>query len=386
MVGTEPPSSPEVRTVLITLIAPDRTVDLVVDADTPVGELMASLLAAGGIEVDGARRSEASWMIAVMGREPIPPDQTLEAAEVLDGAVLVLRQVRGSGDGGLTPLSAPATGSPLAQARALLAQAGSPPELVVAEASRDRSLTVAVLSPKGGVGKTTLTLLLGELLCRLRSGVCLALDGDGDFGSLGRIQPAGFDAAVASRDGGIFARLTQGAVTFSELDRRLWKLPGGLRVVPSPRDPSAMARTDRAAYTRVIGTLQRLAETVLVDCGTGLGQPGVQAAVLASDLLVLVSDLSLPTSALCAETGELLARSGRPIIVVANHGGTRGSAGELDRLDRLFPWAAALVELPHDPALTHALDGRFELAGASRRLLSAGTELLALLALLCRAG
>ena len=37
-----------------------------------------------------------------------------------------------------------------------------------------------------------------------------------------------------------------------------------------------------AMYARVIGNLQRLAGVLLIDCGTGIGQPGVQAAILAS--------------------------------------------------------------------------------------------------------
>jgi hypothetical protein len=57
-----------------------------------------------------------------------------------------------------------------------------------------------------------------------------------------------------------------------------------------------MARADRAMYARVIGNLQRLAGVLLIDCGTGLGQPGVQAAILASDQLVVVTDASVDTA------------------------------------------------------------------------------------------
>ena len=37
------------RTVLITLIGPERTADLVLDAETTAGDLLPSLLAAGGV-------------------------------------------------------------------------------------------------------------------------------------------------------------------------------------------------------------------------------------------------------------------------------------------------------------------------------------------------
>jgi hypothetical protein len=43
------------------------------------------------------------------------------------------------------------------------------------------------------------------------------------------VQQAG---AYETRDSGIFPSLAEGAVTFAELDRTLWALPGGLRPVP----------------------------------------------------------------------------------------------------------------------------------------------------------
>ena len=76
------------RTVLITLIGPERTADLVVDADTPVSKLLPNLLAAGAIP----EPEDPGWRLALMGKQPIDHDQTLEESGVLDGAVLVLRR------------------------------------------------------------------------------------------------------------------------------------------------------------------------------------------------------------------------------------------------------------------------------------------------------
>ena len=49
-----------------------------------------------------------------------------------------------------------------------------------------RCATIAIVSPKGGVGKTTLTVLLGSLLARVRRDRIVAVDTNPDFGSLGR--------------------------------------------------------------------------------------------------------------------------------------------------------------------------------------------------------
>ncbi len=391
-----------VRTVLITLIGPERSADLVVDADTPVAELMPSLVSAGGA---GAADDLAGWGVALMGRQPIGPGDTLDAAGVLDGAVLVLRRDAADRPDALTPAAMPGgpAGSPLARTRALLetrlhgpsrrarllnalpdpvAEARGDLEDTVSEARLARCATIAVVSPKGGVGKTTLSIMLGEAFAGLRDDTVLALDADGDYGSLGRVAPArGGNPAALARDSGIFDALAQGSVTFAELDRTLWKLAGGLRIVPSPKDPAAMARADRETYARVLGNLQRLAGLLVVDCGTGLGQPGVQAAVLACDQLVLVTDATGATASLAVEAAGLLERAGRPITIVCNRL-RRGRPGQddLQRLDALFPHAAGLVGVPEDEAAQSALRGEFRWDAAPRAMRHSVLELAAALA------
>ncbi|MCL2418441.1 MAG: AAA family ATPase [Conexibacteraceae bacterium] len=387
------------RTVLVTLVGPDHTADLVVDADTPVAELMPQLTSA---VMASATAAEADhWTLAVTGREPVSPGQTLDEAGVLDGAVLVLRRADRPSPGAVVrPLNRGEAGSPLARTRAAIEDAsrrqtpGAPArevalsadaglhglERIVADAKLSRCVTIAFVSPKGGVGKTTLSILLGEALCAFRADQILALDGDGDYGSLGRVSQLA-SGAPGRRDDTMFAALAGGAVTFAELNRTLWALPGGLRIVPSPRDPAAMARADRAAYARVIGNLQRLCSVLIVDCGTGLGQPGVQAAILASDQLVLVTDASGATASLAVEAFGLLERSGRQIIVAGNRL-RRGRAGEDDlaRLDASFPRAAGLVGIPDEPDAGSALAGDMRLEQASRTLRQGVTELAAALA------
>jgi MinD-like ATPase involved in chromosome partitioning or flagellar assembly len=395
-----------VRTVLITLIGPERTADLVIDADTPIRELLPNLLSSGGVAADA--QDADMWGLALMGKQPLPAEHTLEQSGVLDGAVLVLRR---DADTQAERVAAPRpgkepAGSPLQRTRELLEQHGtaSPrrgrliPQLPdaalvtdgrhalieqsISAAALDRCATIAIVSPKGGVGKTTIAILLGELLCALRPDEVLALDADSDYGSLGRVAPSRVQTTPTEpRDSGIFDALAEGAVTFAELDRTLWALGGGLRVVPPP-EPAAMARADRGMYSRVIGNLQRLAGVLVIDCGTGLGQPGTQAAILACDQLVLVTDATGATASLVVEAGRLLERAGRPITIVCNRlrRGKQGS-DDLLRLDALFPRARGLVGIPDDPDAERALRGELELAQIGRPLRQAGVELAAALAL-----
>lgn len=52
-----------------------------------------------------------------------------------------------------------------------------------------RSNTIALISPKGGVGKTTSTFLLGNLLASHLKLRVIAVDANPDFGTLGRLAP-----------------------------------------------------------------------------------------------------------------------------------------------------------------------------------------------------
>ena len=110
------------RTVLITLIGPERTSDLVVDADTNVEALLPNLLVAGG--VPESARDEPGWGVALMGKQPIQLQDTLEQSGVLDGAVLVLRREALVPQ---DPVASPRTaggpaGSPLERTRAMIEQ------------------------------------------------------------------------------------------------------------------------------------------------------------------------------------------------------------------------------------------------------------------------
>jgi MinD superfamily P-loop ATPase len=116
--------------------------------------------------------------------------------------------------------------------------------------------------------------------------------------------------------------------------------------------------------------------------GPGLGQPGVQAAILACDQLVLVTDASGATASLVVESMTLLQRAGRPITIVCNRL-RRGRSGQedLQRLDALFPHAAGLIGIPEEDAAQRALRGEFRWEAAPRTLRHAVLELAAALAL-----
>src|SRR5581483_407699 len=128
----------------------------------PVRSLLPGLVAIceNGEDPDGEWR-----LVTADGRE-VPPSATLTGAGIADGTALRLQP---AGVTYLTP----------AERRQRLEEAIRTRRLW-------RGLTVAVASPKGGVGKTTVAVLLGTLFARMRDDRVIAIDADPDYGTLGR--------------------------------------------------------------------------------------------------------------------------------------------------------------------------------------------------------
>ena len=103
-----------------------------------------------------------------------------------------------------------------------------------------RCVTIAVVSPKGGVGKTTVTALVGMLLSHIRRDRIVAVDTNPDYGSLGRVLTP--DQQLFVDD--LLVRMAQPDLTLTELDSRLGRATHGLMVLPAPTDPERMAALD----------------------------------------------------------------------------------------------------------------------------------------------
>jgi Mrp family chromosome partitioning ATPase len=98
-----------------------------------------------------------------------------------------------------------------------------------------RTNTIAVVSPKGGVGKTTCTFALGNLLAshlRLR---VLAVDANRDFGTLASLAPDKTRVERSLAD--LLADLDR-VHSAPELSPYVSPLPTGLHVLAAPEVPS----------------------------------------------------------------------------------------------------------------------------------------------------
>jgi MinD-like ATPase involved in chromosome partitioning or flagellar assembly len=149
-----------------------------------------------------------------------------------------------------------------------------------------RPNVAAVISPKGGVGKTTTAFVVGSLIAdRLRLRV-VAVDANPDFGTLAALAPKKVRCERTLAD--LLADIEQ-VHTAAELRQHVSALPSGLHVLGAPRDPRVMERLGPESYGELLALLSTFYELVILDLGTGVAGPIAQAAISRADQLVLVT-------------------------------------------------------------------------------------------------
>ena len=249
-------------------------------------------------------------------------------------------------------------------------------ERCISEPRLAHCATVAVVSPKGGVGKTTITALLGTLLAELRHDRIVAIDTNPDYGSLGRTLAPTHRVFVDD----LLQVLDHPNLTVTQLDASLARGPHGLLVLPAPTAPDRMARLDRFAYGHVIERLQQLVSVILLDCGTGLWEPAAQVALATAKQVILVSDSEPATASLVAEASQQLRALDVPVTLVVNRL-NRGGRLDVERFAQSIRWAQGLATLADERRAAAAIAaGDFHWDAAPRSWRLAIRELAALIA------
>jgi len=240
-----------------------------------------------------------------------------------------------------------------------------------------RCVTIAVVSPKGGVGKTTTAALLGSLLAFLRRDRIVAVDANPDWGSLGRRLAPGHGVFIDDLLSGPLAKSHWSPI---ELDAHLARGPDGLMIAPAPTEPERASALDEAAYRTLFEKLAGLVGTLILDCGTGLDSPVARAALSCSNQLVLVTDGEPDTASLVAEAAERQLAVRAPALVLVVNKLDRSSRVDVSALERQLDFADGLVRVPNDRAGADALHGsRFSWTRAPSGWQTTLRELAALL-------
>ena len=230
-------------------------------------------------------------------------------------------------------------------------------------AAVSRPNVVALISPKGGVGKTTSTFLVGNLLASHLKLRAIAIDANSDFGTLGRV--AG-DARQSQRS---LVELLEDADrlrTAAQLNAYVSRQPTGMHVLAAPRDPTATADFGPDHYGELVAFLSCFYEVVLLDLGAGVAGPLARFAIDRADQAVLVTTPEWVTSSVVLDALEHM-RHDRTTVVL-NKSLLR--AIDLPAVEQRFRMEHlhGVVTVPYDEQLATMLDaGHYTLDALRRR-------------------
>lgn len=161
-----------------------------------------------------------------------------------------------------------------------------------------RANTVALISPKGGVGKTTSTFVAGTLLATHLKARVIAVDANPDFGTLARLAP---DECRTERSLADLVDDAERLKTAAELNAYVSRLPSGLHLLGAPPDAELTASLGPDRYGELVAFLSCFYEVVLLDLGTGVAGPLARFAIERADQVVLVTTPEWVTSSVVLE-------------------------------------------------------------------------------------
>lgn len=226
-----------------------------------------------------------------------------------------------------------------------------------------RPNTVALISPKGGVGKTTSTFVVGNLLATHLKLRVVAVDANPDFGTLSRLSP---DSRRSDRSLADLLDDADRLKTAAELNRYVSRQPTGLHVLGAPRDAELTASLGPDRYGELVAFLSCFYEVVLLDLGTGVAGPLARFAIDRADQVVLVTTPEWVTSSVVLDALAHLQHD--RTTVALNKSLLR--AKDLPMVEQRFraEHLHRTVSIPYDEQLAATLDaGHYTLDALDRR-------------------
>ncbi len=239
---------------------------------------------------------------------------------------------------------------------------------------------VPVLSRKGGVGKTTVTTLLGMALASARDDRVIAIDANPDRGTLA--DRIGRTGGRTVRD---LARVRGEVTGFNDISTIVARDQTRLDVLASDADPRVSEAFSDRDYHDVAAVAAHYYSIVLTDTGTGIVHSVMGATLELADQIVVVAGLSVDEARLASETLTWLETNGyaeqvRRAVVVLNNARPGTPLVRESELERHFGTRVrTVVRLPYDPLIGSGSDISFHdlqpaTRHASRQLAAAVVE------------
>jgi MinD-like ATPase involved in chromosome partitioning or flagellar assembly len=226
-----------------------------------------------------------------------------------------------------------------------------------------RPNVAAVISPKGGVGKTTSAFAIGNLVAdRLRLRV-VAVDANPDFGTLAALAP---DRLRSERSLADLLTDIERIETAAQLRSYVSALPSGLHLLGARDDADVMGVLGPEAYGELLALLGTFYELVLLDLGTGVAGRLAQFAIARADQVVLVTTPEWVTSAAVLAALEHLEHDRTTVACNKFYARGPGDVRDLERRLRERRLHRSIA-IPYDDQLAAMLEsGTYELDALGR--------------------
>ncbi|MGW1083380.1 nucleotide-binding protein [Kitasatospora sp. NPDC002522] len=170
---------------------------------------------------------------------------------------------------------------------------------------------IAVISLKGGVGKTTTTTSLGATLASERQDKVIAIDANPDAGTLGRRIKRQTGATIRDLVTAIpHIRSYMDIRQFTSQDPN-----SGLEIVANDVDPAVSTTFDDSDYRQVIQALGQHYPIILTDSGTGLLYSAMRGVLDLADQLIVVATPSVDGASSASTTLDWLSAHGYADLV-----------------------------------------------------------------------
>lgn len=238
---------------------------------------------------------------------------------------------------------------------------------------------IAVISVKGGVGRTTTAATLGSTFAGLRPDRVVAIDANPDFGDLST-RTCRHPYGLTLRD----LAQSQNLDAFSAVQSFTSINSSDLAVIASPWSTEATEALSGREYSTAVEVLRKHFNLLVVDCGTGVLDSVTATVLQTSDAVVVVTPATVGGVTGAVATLNWLSSHGlqhliaKSIVGIVHHQPLKPTV-DVDAIEKLFETAQRpTCVLPYDAHLAEG--GEIDLRLLEKETVLAFEELAAWLA------
>lgn len=239
---------------------------------------------------------------------------------------------------------------------------------------------IAVVSVKGGVGRTTTTAALGSTFAKMRPDRVAAVDANPDFGDLST-RTVRHPYGLSLRDLAASAKTLD---SFSSVHAYTAVNSADLAVIASPWNSDATDALSGPEYATAVDTLRKHYNLLLVDCGTGVLDSATDMVLRSSDAVLVVTPATVGGVTGAVATLNWLSSHGfdhliaTSLVAIVHHQPMKPTV-DVEAIEKLFASAQRpTCRIPFDPHLAEG--GEVDLRLLERETALAFEELAAGLA------